>query len=204
MPSSKRGENTRNAILEAASRRFRSRGLAASSVSDIMHDANLTHGGFYLHFESKEQLEAEAFSSATQGNRRRWFANLNQTPSSRRLERLIRRYLSPVHRDSPAEGCPFASLAGEIAVSDSEELRETYETELKQSAAAMAAEIKGGTQRDRMDKTLALLALCIGGLMMSRAVKSRRLSDRILRACRAFALESNANPAESEPGREIR
>lgn len=192
MPLSKRGERTRETILEAASRRFRERGLAASSVGEIMRDAGLTHGGFYLHFDSKTELEAEAFSTATRGNRRRWFAGLNQTEPERRLERLVRRYLSPAHREGPAEGCPFASLAGEIAAGGSDELREAYERELKKSAAGVAEQVDGRTRGERMDRALGVLAVCIGGIMMARAVRSRRLSDRILRACRKFALESGA------------
>lgn len=192
MPHSRRGERTRETILQAASRRFRERGLAASSVGEIMRDAGLTHGGFYLHFDSKAELEAEAFSTATRGNRRRWFAGLKQTEPEHRVERLMRRYLSPAHRDGPAEGCPFASLGGEIAAAGSDELRDAYEQELKRSAAGVAENVGDRTRTERMDRALGLLAVCIGGLMMARAVRSRRLSDRILRACRNFALESAA------------
>jgi len=200
MPLSRRGERTRETILEAASRRFRERGLAASSVGEIMKDAGLTHGGFYLHFDSKTELEAEAFSTATKGNRRRWFAGLKLTEPERRMECRVRRYLSPIHRDSPAEGCPFASLAGEIAAAGSDELRHAYERELKRSTAGMAENIDGETRAGRMDRALGILAVCIGGLMMARAVRSRRLSDRILRACRNLAIEAAA--VSATPDRE--
>lgn len=192
MALSKRGARTRRTILEAASRRFRANGLAASSVGEIMRDAGLTHGGFYLHFDSKTELEAEAFSNATRGNRRRWFSGLDQTETPRRFERLLKRYLNPVHRDGPAEGCPFASLGGEIAAGGSDELRDAYERELKRSAAGVADHVSGRTPTDRTDRALAILALCIGGIVMARAVRSRRLSDRILRVCRNFALEAEA------------
>lgn len=200
MALSKRGSRTRETILQAASRRFRERGLSASSVGEIMRDAGLTHGGFYLHFDSKTELEAEAFSTATRGNRRRWFAGLKDTEPERRVEQLVRRYLSPLHRDGPAEGCPFASLAGEIAASGSDELRGAYEQELKRSAAGVAENVGGKTRADRMDRALGLLAVCIGGILMARAVRSPRLSNRILRACRNFAIEFQPAPLPRSEG----
>lgn len=190
MPMTSKGQKTRNRILTAAARRFRKQGMASTSVGDVMREAGLTHGGFYLHFESKEQLEAEAFSSATTVNRRSWFQGIGETEASRRLERLVRRYLNRPHRDRPDEGCPFASLAGEVAHSESESLRESYERELNRSAFSLAEELQGSDRGSRGDRALAILALCIGGILMSRAVRSRRLSDRILRACRKYILEA--------------
>lgn len=195
MNTSARGERTREKILAAAGRRLRSLGMAGTTVNEVMRDAGMTHGGFYLHFESKEQLEAAAFSEATRQTRGRWFGGMERTEPERRVERLVKRYLSAEHRDGMAEGCPFASLAGEIAAANSAPMRGAFEAELLQSAGALAGQLERRTEqgqgkgRRRMDRALAILAVCVGGIVMARAVKSRSLSERILKACRTYVME---------------
>src|SRR5215216_5570065 len=93
---------TRERILEAASRLFREHGIAAVGLAKIMAEADLTVGTFYTHFKSKEALLKEALLRSLQSR-------------NAELERALRAYLSPEHRDAPGAGCPAAALASEVA-----------------------------------------------------------------------------------------
>jgi TetR/AcrR family transcriptional regulator, transcriptional repressor for nem operon len=95
--SKETAERHRDEIEAAASRRFRADGLAGVSVPALMAEAGLTHGGFYRHFASKEELAAKACARA--------FAEKELSP----------RYLSAEHVADRGNGCPMAALAGDIS-----------------------------------------------------------------------------------------
>ena len=102
---------TRQRILEAAGRRFKQEGIDGAGVAAVMSDAGLTNGAFYAHFASKEDLVANVLAEQLRVQRESFRA----APSDRAgLESLIRAYLSPEHRDQPADGCPSAALLDEI------------------------------------------------------------------------------------------
>ena len=89
---------TRQRIVEVASERFRKDGVAAVGIAGVMADAGLTHGGFYAHFGSKEDLVREAMVAAFEGAKNRPQPELK--PGESALERRIRSYLRPAHRDT--------------------------------------------------------------------------------------------------------
>src|SRR6266851_1664824 len=93
-------QQTRQGIVRAALRRFRSRGTEGATIGTLMRDLRLTHGGFYRHFRSKEELFVAAFEHAPKGGE---------------LKTLIDSYLSLEHCDHPADGCPVAALTTEIS-----------------------------------------------------------------------------------------
>src|SRR5213592_4261418 len=102
---------TRRRIIEAAGRRLKQDGIDGSGVAALMTDAGLTNGAFYAHFTSKDDLVANVVADqlAAQG------AVLAALPEGRAaLERFVREYLSPQHRDDPGNGCPSAALLDEI------------------------------------------------------------------------------------------
>src|SRR2546425_12374458 len=105
-------ERNRKQILEVAGRLFRQRGFDGVGVDDLMKAAGFTHGGFYNHFASKEELEVEASAAgAVQA-----IAALVEPLSDPRRdgwERFVRRYLSANHRRDPASGCPVAAVAAD-------------------------------------------------------------------------------------------
>src|SRR5437868_7121159 len=105
---------SRERILAAASRLFRERGLDGIGVADLMQDAGLTHGGFYGHFSSKEELMAEACANALGKSVQRW-AKLAEREGARALEALLESYLSKEHRDNPGRGCALATLGADVA-----------------------------------------------------------------------------------------
>jgi len=102
------------------------------------------------------------------------------------LGALIKGYLSRTHRDSVAEGCPLPALTSDVA-RQSDATRESYERQFLR----FLGEIEGllpETPMPARERALAIVAQCVGGLMLSRAVKNEKLSDQILKSCRLAAM----------------
>jgi TetR/AcrR family transcriptional repressor of nem operon len=163
-------QRTRASIVDAASQAFRGRGIEQVSVGEVMAAAGLTHGGFYAHFDSKEQLVAEACATAL----------LQAASSKRTLPEYIRSYLSRSHRDGPETGCGLPALGGEIG-RHTPDTRQRF-TEAAQTYVDRVAELlpEGTDPEDAW----ALFAGMAGTVMLARAVDDRELSDRILLAGR--------------------
>ena len=104
-------EETRERILEVASRLFREQGIAAVGLAKIMAEAGLTVGTFYTHFKSKEALVRESLLRSLDARHE----ELEQLLHANDAEVLIRAYLCPEHRDEPGTGCLIATLAPEVA-----------------------------------------------------------------------------------------
>src|SRR6202011_2715148 len=108
---------THKRVVAIASRRFREEGLAGIGIADLMKEAGLTVGGFYKHFDSRDELVAEALGDAFGvWQRQKEAAASSGQPLS--FEKLIDDYVSDVHRRNPGAGCAFSALAPEIARSD--------------------------------------------------------------------------------------
>src|ERR1700729_1396343 len=104
---------TRKRIVKSASEEFRKCGIVATGLADLMSAAGLTHGGFYKHFESKDQLVAEACAEAMVAPIGKMTAAASGGPGA-----AAAMYLSTVHRDNPASGCPLAAIGSELSRSD--------------------------------------------------------------------------------------
>lgn len=180
-------EATRQQILSAAGALFRERGYANTSVADVMARAERTVGGFYAHFDSKEQLLAEVLASAQTGTEGSLFAGLEQASGADLVRELTRRYLSTAHRDAVAEGCPLPSLsveAGRLGDGPREELT-GYLRMMTGLLEERGAPSRGGLTPQQL--ALAMTSLSVGGLLLARAVSDPQLSNEILRACRRLA-----------------
>ena len=175
----KQKEKSREAIATSAAALLRERGIKASSVMDVMKGAGLTVGGFYNHYDSKEDLFVETLRNAASAN---WDQLLKSakgdSPRSRTLS-VIRQYLSRKHRDNEETGCPLPSTAAEVA-REGEPYRSALEVELSGFANLLAEMLDAGV--DSREKALGLIALMYGALSLSRAVADTRLSDEFLQA----------------------
>lgn len=176
-------------ILDAASRRLREEGLNGTAIVPVMRDAGLTHGAFYSHFSSKDDLAGAAFARAITTGRPHWIKPGRGESWGARLTSLAKRYLTVAHRDDLSTSCGFAALSSDAA-HGSERFRAGYERELRKSLAAICE-----GDDDRLDDAIALIAICVGGMSLSRAVVDPRFSARILRVAR----ETAAKLADTQP-----
>jgi TetR/AcrR family transcriptional repressor of nem operon len=187
----KRADNKRESldkILEAAARRIRQEGLDGAAIVPVMRDAGLTHGAFYSHFSSKDDLASAAFGRAITTGRRHWIKPWRGESWSERLTGLAKRYLTTAHRDDLSTSCGFATLSSDAAHA-SDQFRASYEHELRTSLAAIC----GDDSNDRLNDAIALMAVCVGGMALSRAVADPKFSTRILRVAREAAAKLSAN-----------
>jgi TetR/AcrR family transcriptional regulator, transcriptional repressor for nem operon len=192
--ASKRANSKRESldrILDAAARRLREEGLDGAAIIPVMRDAGLTHGAFYSHFATKDELASAAFGRAITTGRPHWIKPMRGEPWSTRLTSLAKRYLTPVHRDQLSTSCGFATLSSDAARA-SEQFRASYERELRTSLAAICGD---DDTDNRLDDAIALMAICVGGLSLSRAVVDPTFSARILRVAR----EAAAKLADTQP-----
>ena len=164
-------------ILKEASRLFRERGFTNVSVQELMASTGLTHGPFYNHFDSKEQLIAECVSMGMQETLSGVEAHF-QTAAGRR--RYMDRYLSTRHRDSPGTGCTMAAVAQQVQREP--EARSRFTGFMKEIVKAMSNGFP--TRRSARRKALHTLASAVGALILARAVDDEGFSREILNAVR--------------------
>ena len=165
-------------ILNAASQLFRERGIEATSVSDVMKAAGLTHGGFYRHFDSKEALVAAAFNAAVDDV----LTHVETAPSGpKRLAAqadYIARYLSDEHIADRGKGCPLAALGTEISRQDGP-VNDAAWNAVERMARALEA-----PDPHARDQGFARMALLLGTVTLARLAGSRTKSRTILEAGR--------------------
>jgi TetR/AcrR family transcriptional repressor of nem operon len=157
-------------IVKEASRLFRQRGFENVSVAEVMKAAGLTHGAFYAHFGSKEELQAAAVAHGIKVSLER----MQRSNSKKSKGSYADRYLSRRHRDNPGDGCTMAALAQEVARS-TPELKAAFQQGLENFLSA-----KGADRKEAIFWTAAMM----GGVVLARAVQDRRLSDEILESVR--------------------
>jgi TetR/AcrR family transcriptional regulator, transcriptional repressor for nem operon len=161
-------------ILNAAAARVRRDGTAGVSVSELMGEAGLTHGGFYRHFDSRDELIVSAVEAAlADGSKRTDAAAKLGGPTA--LAAIVDGYLSEAHRDNPETGCAVAALPTDIARA-TEGAREAYTRQVR-SYLDLLAELNPSEDRDQAHLILAAL---VGGVLLARAVDDQGLSNEIL------------------------
>jgi TetR/AcrR family transcriptional repressor of nem operon len=164
-------------ILDAASKLFREQGIDGVGLDAIMKAAGLTHGAFYSHFKSKDELVACACAHALGRADESWRA----APDP--LSKLATLYLADDHCDNRADGCAFAALGSEV-VRQSDEARKVLTGALRQRVEVLAAGLDGSSATNR-EQALATWAGLIGSLVLARVVNDAALSQEILKAGRS-------------------
>jgi TetR/AcrR family transcriptional repressor of nem operon len=169
-------EKTRNhdRIVEIASRRIRERGTDGAGVADVMREAGLTHGGFYKHFGSREQMVAEAAQRSYQDAERAVQDVLDGAEDP--LRAFAEWYLSESHRDDPGSGCPVVALGGEVPRAHAP-VRHAYTEQVRRYLHHLEESVGAGADT-------ATLSTLVGAVLLSRAVDDAELSSRILRDAR--------------------
>jgi TetR/AcrR family transcriptional repressor of nem operon len=168
----------RQKILDVAGTLFRKHGFDGIGVADIMKRAGLTHGGFYGHFPSKDELAAQ--SCARVLGKEGWTERVAGTTEPS-IEAVVRGYLSPRHRDDPAHGCLLAAVGSDV-VRQPRSVRRAFTEGLRSRLDTLQKLIPGRSAAARREQALATMAGLVGALMLSRAVDDPTLSDEILEA----------------------
>ena len=167
-------ENRRR-ILEAASSLFRDRGFDAVSVAEVMKAAGLTHGGFYGHFSSKDELVAKTLVHVLAAD----------AGGSGAFPAYVGAYLSPRHRDNPAAGCPTAGLAAAIR-HQTPAARAAMTEGLRSQIARLETALPEVPPEDRCRTAIGSWAAMVGAVVLARAIDDPALSDEILEQTRAW------------------
>jgi TetR/AcrR family transcriptional repressor of nem operon len=180
--------NTHARLVAAAAARFKERGVDGISLSDLMKELKLTHGGFYKHFTSRDELVTEALdlalSESGHAMRERLFNG--DTPD---FAGFVDFYLNEAHRDARAGGCAVAALAGDVPRKSSgvqAQFRKQIESNLESLGEALR---QGGSADDVRSTALLVISALYGALIMARAVGDSSLSREILRTVRQQVLD---------------
>ena len=155
----------------ATARLFRERGFENVTVAEVMKAAGLTHGAFYAHFGSKQELQKAAIAYGQELTASR---NRNYGATKKGRKTYADRYLSPRHRDNPGDGCTMAALGQEVARS-TPDVKASFESGFEEILCAV-----GGDRKEAIFETAALL----GGIVLARAVENPQLSAEILESVR--------------------
>ncbi len=186
---------THERIIASAARLFRRAGLSAASVPQVMGGAGLTVGGFYAHFRSKRAMDAAVLARAMREVREEWLSGLEESPGLDFLARAVKRYLSPSHRDNIEGGCVLPSTVSELTRAD-RVTRTAMALGVEEVVDRLSAHAPESERASSRERALSALALCIGGLTLSRALRGSPLSDEILAASVKWALpEPEAQPS---------
>lgn len=177
----------RERILDAAAMMFRERGFDGVGVADLMKAVGLTHGGFYGHFASKDDLAAQAIGRAF-ANANNWLEEAKAAEPDTPLKAIAGRYLSTQHRDAPGQGCPVAALGCDIA-RQGEASRQAATEGVRAAIASLADAAPGEGGGERRRAAIVAYASLVGALVLARIVDDPALSEEIL-AVAASALGS--------------
>jgi TetR/AcrR family transcriptional repressor of nem operon len=175
--------NTHARLVEAAAARFKERGVDGISLSDLMKELKLTHGGFYRHFDSRDELVTEALELALTETGQAMRERLLDGDKAN-LAAFVDFYLDEAHRDQRAAGCAVAALAGDAPRKSADvqvQFRQHIERNLETLSDALRA---GGSTDDARATAILVLSALYGALIMARAVGDSPLSSEILRTVR--------------------
>lgn len=171
-------EENRERILDNAAQLFRERGFDGIGLNELMQAAGLTRGGFYGHFESKDDLAAQATRRALQANREQW-----KKQTDRSLSAWVKAYLSDAHRDHIGAGCGLVALAGDAA-RGGPAVRAALAEGVQNLSATLQNQMPGADAAEQREQALAMLSTLVGALLLSRAVGDGELSRELREAAR--------------------
>jgi TetR/AcrR family transcriptional repressor of nem operon len=172
-------QKTHKRIVGIGSKRFREKGLSGFGIAELMKEAGLTVGGFYKHFDSRDELVAEALSDAFGfWQRQQEAADSGGPPLS--FEKLIDDYVSDVHRKNPGAGCAFSTLAPEIARSG-KRTRALTSDQVKADIELIVGLLPGRDNRARRSRAILTFSALVGAMSLARAVSDEALSQEILK-----------------------
>jgi TetR/AcrR family transcriptional regulator, transcriptional repressor for nem operon len=175
---------TRERVLKAACDTIRRDGLDALGVAGVMKAAGLTHGGFYAHFASRDDLAAAAIGEMVEGVRRQVARHVDDLPPEEGLARYLDFYLSAAHRDAREHGCPLPVLAGDMPRMEPLS-RERFKAAATGLAARLQPLLEAMGHADADALAVSVVSEAVGALSLARAMGACAESDAILATSRA-------------------
>lgn len=179
---------TRRRIVEVAAQQFRSKGIQGTGLNDVMSEVGLTHGGFYRHFESKNQLLAEAFELGLASVVDSFSELARKADGDAAFVSMVNSYVSKAHRDNAAGGCPLAGMGSELARAD-ELTRETATQGLNQMVEVLAKHIGSNQAKGDTSDAMFALSAMVGAITLSRIVSDPKASDAVLQTVKRHLAE---------------
>jgi TetR/AcrR family transcriptional repressor of nem operon len=181
--SREQASQNRERILEAAAQLFRERGFEGIGLADLMKAVGLTHGGFYGHFSSKEDLIAQASTRAFDGSLAAW-SNVAERAPADPLAAIARVYLTSRHRDNPGGGCLMAALGAEVS-RQGEAVRHAVTDSVRSAFDLLTKLVPRRSAAARRQTAINTYATLVGAMVIARAVDDPALSQEILDAALA-------------------
>ena len=178
--SREQAAQNRERVVETAAHLFRERGFDGIGVVDLMKEAGLTHGGFYGHFSSKEELIAEASSRALMRSLAVLRKVAERAPGDP-LSAVAGAYLTSRHRENPGAGCLLAALGPDVS-RQGPAVRRSVTDHVRSAVDLLVTMVRGNSKAARRQKALSTYATLVGTMVMARAVDDRALSQEILAA----------------------
>jgi TetR/AcrR family transcriptional repressor of nem operon len=179
----------RKKIVESARRLFNRHGFAGVSLKQVMAGAELTHGGFYSYFKSKSDLYVEVLGCFfTDPEWKTCWEGVEVDLSSGAVgPQVVRAYLSRQHFEDVENSCPMTALPTDVA-RGSASMKRAFQTVFQAMVSVLERSTAGGGGPSR-EQAQAIAALCVGGMIVARAMADRVRADELRDACMEIALD---------------
>ncbi len=176
-------------IVKDASRRIRTEGLTGAAVSAVMRDAGLTHGGFYKHFKSKDELLIESLGESFREIADHLVHAAEQSQSKEPWKAIVKTYLSPEYCDHAERGCPLTTLAPELARVD-KKMRGQIFAELVNYRDRMIPFMPGRRTADKERAFFQIFSTMIGAIEIARMLPGPEMREKVLASARDLLFRS--------------
>jgi TetR/AcrR family transcriptional regulator, transcriptional repressor for nem operon len=176
-------------IVKDASRRLRAQGLSGTAVATVMRDTGLTHGGFYKHFDSKDDLILESLHEAFQEIGDVLVGAAEKSHTEEPWKAIVRAYLDPKLCDDAKIGCPLTALSPELARAD-KTMTGRILTELVTYKNRMVPFMPGKRLAERERAFFAIFSAMIGTVEIARMLPEQAAREKVLASTREFLLGS--------------
>jgi len=180
---------TRKKIVKDAARRVRAEGLNGAAVAAVMRDTGLTHGGFYKHFRSKDDLLLESLRQAFEEVVALLVEAAEQARPESAWKAIVKTYLSAEHCNHPERGCPLAALASELARSG-KEMKSQILAEMTNYKDQMLRFMPGRRAVDKERAFTVIFSTMVGAVEIARMMPDPAAREKLLASTREFLLRS--------------
>ena len=177
-------QETRDRVVKIAAKMMREKGPDGVGVAEVMREADLTHGGFYAHFSSKDVFLTESLKEILSQAAEKRQKLTEGLPPREALAAYVDYYVSARHRDNPGSGCPIVALNSELP-RQSKKFRTAFDEGVKGLVAWLAQLMADAGIADSERRAAATLSALAGAVALSRAVADSDLSDALLKTAKS-------------------